>query len=35
MGSKLITKEVLDKASYKALSAAAAEALAIVHTVKN
>jgi 2-dehydro-3-deoxyphosphogluconate aldolase/(4S)-4-hydroxy-2-oxoglutarate aldolase len=35
MGSKLITKEVLDKASYKALSAAAAEALAIVHSVKN
>jgi len=35
LGSKLITKEVLDKASYKTLSAAAAEALAIVHSVKN
>ncbi|RYY20143.1 MAG: bifunctional 4-hydroxy-2-oxoglutarate aldolase/2-dehydro-3-deoxy-phosphogluconate aldolase [Chitinophagaceae bacterium] len=35
MGSKLITKEILDKASYKALSAASAEALAIVHSVKN
>jgi 2-dehydro-3-deoxyphosphogluconate aldolase/(4S)-4-hydroxy-2-oxoglutarate aldolase len=35
LGSKLITKEVLDKSSYKALSEASAEALAIVHSVKN
>lgn len=35
MGSKLITRQVLDQASYKSLSAASAEALAIVHSVKN
>jgi 2-dehydro-3-deoxyphosphogluconate aldolase/(4S)-4-hydroxy-2-oxoglutarate aldolase len=35
LGSKLITKEVLDKASYKALSETSAKALAIVHSVKN
>lgn len=35
MGSKLITKKVLDNASYNSLSEASTEALAIVHSVKN
>jgi 2-dehydro-3-deoxyphosphogluconate aldolase / (4S)-4-hydroxy-2-oxoglutarate aldolase len=34
MGSKLITKKILENLSYKSLSEASAEALAIVHSVK-
>jgi 2-dehydro-3-deoxyphosphogluconate aldolase / (4S)-4-hydroxy-2-oxoglutarate aldolase len=34
MGSKLITKQVMEQTSYASLSTASAEALAIVHSVK-
>ncbi|MET0299462.1 MAG: bifunctional 4-hydroxy-2-oxoglutarate aldolase/2-dehydro-3-deoxy-phosphogluconate aldolase [Flavitalea sp.] len=34
MGSKLITKQVLESAAYKTLTEASAEALSIVHSVK-